>query len=192
MESPEVWFKSSGKYFKWVEGYSALNDNDLLFLQTECNIILNSLGREILSRETNRISPGQEFQRCGQVLQNTANEINKRGPEVIMLYGNHQDKFIKARLDNLKNHSPKSIRNETWRHDAYDTMLWLVAKYGSFAHSLLVLYSITFNQFRVLNLGEIAGIVEYVIQHFEFLRCAALDLEASKFFSGMFATDCVI
>lgn len=191
-----------------MEGYSKLSDDDLLSLQTECNVISSSLGREILTRKRNKISPGllpgsttegknatqnQEggLQKYFRVLQNTANEVNKHGPGFTPHPRlGHQNRFKKAHLDNLKIHfhSPKVIRRETWRHDAYDTMLWLIARYGSFTHALLVLYSIPLNQFRMLDLGGIASIVEYVIQHLESLKCAALDLKASELFGKVPST----
>lgn len=199
---PETVFEIQGKCFRWVEGYRELSNDDLLFLRTECNIISSSLGREISTRRSNEINSQTspipaaeegnatrnqegELQKCFRTLQNTANEINNHGPgSTLHPRLGHQNRFIEARLNNLKNHfhSPKLIRRETWRHDAYDTVLWLIARHGSFAHALLVLYSIPLNKFQALDLGEAAGIVEYVIQHLGPLECAALHLKALELF----------
>lgn len=186
MVFPEIVFEIRGKYLRWVEGYRELSNDDLLFLQTECNVISSSLGREISTRSATE-NQERELQECFSALQVTAKHFNKHGPDsTLHSRPSHQNRFIEVRLNNLKNHfhSPKLIRRETWRHDAYDTVLWLTARYASFAHALLVLYSIPLNKFRALDLGEAVGIFEYVMQHLESLECDAL-LKASKLYGNI-------
>lgn len=64
-------------------------------------------------------------------------------------------------------------------------MLWLIARYGSFGHALLVLYSTPLNKFQALDLGEAASIVEYVIQHLGSLECAVIHSKALELFGKL-------
>jgi hypothetical protein len=201
MESPEILFKVSGRYLLWMEALSEIKESELSFLQTECTLIAASLEREISARGNKAFSipPYQddqnnerretkkhegELDRCFTVIRSTAHEINRRGfDDIVHCQTSRQRKFFQARIVSLKSFlcgtlGTAPIKRETWRNDAYDTMLRLIAKYVKVAASLLVLYSITMNQFRLLKLGEVAGVVRFIMQSSGILNCERFELEA--------------
>lgn len=211
MTSPEIYFKVSGKYRLWMEALSDIEESELCFLQTECTFIAAALEREISVRANSKPSVVQsqesqdhefreagshesELDRCFTVIRSTAHEINCRGFEDIAhCQTSRQDKFFQARIISLKSflcgiQQTASIKKETWRNDAYDTMLRLIAKYVKVAASLLVLYSIRMNQFRLLKLGEVAGIVRFVMQNPGIMTCEVFDSHARTLLGEIYAT----
>lgn len=209
MESPGIYFKVSGGYRLWMEALGEIKESELCFLQTECKLIATSLEREISVREKLKPSVVQsqegqdhecretgsrELNQCFMAIRSTAHEINQqRFKDITNFPTSRQNEFFQERIISLKSflsgaQQTVSTKRETWRNDAYDAMLRLIAKYVSVAASFLVLCSITMNQFRLLKLGEVAGVIRFVMQSPGILACEEFGLHAQTLLGEIYAT----
>lgn len=211
MESPGIFLKVSGGYRLWIEALSGIEESELYFLQTEFKFIAASLETEISARKKSKPSVVQsqegqdpecgeigsregELDQCFTAIRSTAHEINQHRFEDITNFETSRQKgFYQGRIISLKSflcgvQQTASIGKENWRIDAYDAMLRLIAKYVSVTASLLVLCSITMNQFRRLKLGGVAAVVRFVMQNPGILTCEEFGLHAQTLLGDTYTT----